>query len=445
MRVGHGDIATVAALPLMPPPEWPATALPTTAAAKQSLRCTVLIPAHDEELILGRALASLQQQTRAPERVIVIADNCTDGTAQVARDHGVEVVETVGNQEKKAGALNQQLSRVLPDAGESDVILVMDADSEISREFLEVGLGRLEADPSLMAVGGLFYGDPGHGLVGQFQRNEYTRYQRLVARKAGRVFVLTGTASLVRAYALSAVADARGEYVPGTPGHVYDTQAMTEDNELTFALRTLGAKMTSPQACRVTTEIMPSWKALWRQRLRWHRGALENIGAYGLTRATARYWAQQVTLAYGVIALSSFLLLTLISLLAADEFQTSWFWMAIGLIFLVERLVTVWAAGWRARAVAAPVFVELGYVVFLQVCFVVSLVHILTHQKAGWNYVPTERVGACLVVVYGILLPATVLTTGWFDALATFVAVNTLIFAFLAITHLLPAWRREGR
>ena len=255
--------------------------MPTAAAAKQALRCTVLIPAHDEELILGRALASLQQQTRTPERVIVIADNCTDGTAQVARDHGVEVVETLGNRDKKAGALNQQLSRVLPDTGESDVILVMDADSEISREFLEVGLGRLEADPSLMAVGGLFYGDPGHGLVGQFQRNEYTRYQRLVARKAGRVFVLTGTASLVRAYALSAVADARGEYVPGTPGHVYDTQAMTEDNELTFALRTLGAKMTSPQACRVTTEIMPSWKALWRQRLRWHRGALENIGAYG--------------------------------------------------------------------------------------------------------------------------------------------------------------------
>ena len=35
VRVGHGDIATVAALPLMPPPEWPATALPTTGAAKQ--------------------------------------------------------------------------------------------------------------------------------------------------------------------------------------------------------------------------------------------------------------------------------------------------------------------------------------------------------------------------------------------------------------------------
>ena len=61
-----------------------------------------------------------------------------------------------------------------------------------------------------MAVGGLFYGEDGGGLVGQFQRNEYARYQRVVARKLDRVFVLTGTASVIRGYALRAVAQARG-------------------------------------------------------------------------------------------------------------------------------------------------------------------------------------------------------------------------------------------
>ena len=115
------------------------------------------------------------------------------------------------------------------------------------------------------------------GFVGQFQRNEYTRYQRLVARKLGRVFVLTGTASVIRAYALRAVAEARGPLLPGPAGKVYDTLALTEDNELTLALKTLGARMTCPPECRVTTEIMTSWRDLWRQRLRWHRGALENI------------------------------------------------------------------------------------------------------------------------------------------------------------------------
>ena len=49
-----------------------------------------------------------------------------------------------------------------------------------------------------MAVGGLFYGEEGHGLIGQFQRNEYLRYGREIRRRRGRVFVLTGTASMFR-------------------------------------------------------------------------------------------------------------------------------------------------------------------------------------------------------------------------------------------------------
>ncbi len=93
------------------------------------------------------------------------------------------MVETVGNTEKKAGALNQQLARMLPNADAGDVVMVMDADSTISPDFLEVALGLLEEDPDLMAVGGLFYGEDGGGLIGQLQRNEYTRYQRVVARK----------------------------------------------------------------------------------------------------------------------------------------------------------------------------------------------------------------------------------------------------------------------
>ena len=50
--------------------------------------------------------------------------------------------------------------------------------------------------------------------------------------------------------ALKAVADSRGTLIPGPPGQVYDTLAMTEDNEMTLALKSLGAKMVSPMQCR---------------------------------------------------------------------------------------------------------------------------------------------------------------------------------------------------
>ena len=328
----------------------------------------------------------------------------------------------------------------------------MDADSTLAPEFLEVALDLLEADRELVAVGGLFYGESGGRLIGQFQRNEYARYQRLVARKLDRVFVLTGTGSVIRAYALRAVAEARGPLLPGPVGQVYDTLALTEDNELTLALRTLGARMTSPPQCRVTTEIMTRWRHLWRQRLRWHRGALENIGAYGFTRATAMYWGQQLALAYGVVALQSYLLLMTVTLLAADNIRWSAFWVGIGTIFVVERTVTAWRTGWRGRALAAAILPELGYAVFLQACFVTSFVQILLGRKAEWNYVPRPAshailgpwLFAWLLTAWGIVLPASVLQTDWYTTLAVWVAFNTLVFVCLSLLQLLPPLRGGG-
>jgi cellulose synthase/poly-beta-1,6-N-acetylglucosamine synthase-like glycosyltransferase len=243
-------------------------------------------------------------------------------------------------------------------------------------------------------VGGVFYGEGGGGLVGQLQRNEYTRYQRDISRRQGRVFVLTGTASLFRTYALKAVADSRGDLLPGEPGRVYDTLALTEDNEMTLSLRSLGAQIVSPMQCRVITGVMPTWRALWRQRMRWERGALENIGAYGLTRATIRYWFQQMAIGYGVIALNAYLLLLLITLLAADSFQFAWFWLGIGLIFVVERVATVWAAGWKGRLLALPLLIEIVYELVQQAAYVKSLFDIASSRSAGWNYVPREPAAA---------------------------------------------------
>jgi cellulose synthase/poly-beta-1,6-N-acetylglucosamine synthase-like glycosyltransferase len=159
---------------------------------------TVLIPAHNEEVSLPATIASLQSQSHAPGRIIVVADNCTDSTVQVALQAGVEVIESVGNTNKKAGALNQALTQLLPGQGENDVVMVMDADTSLDDGFLAAAVVRFTNDRALMAVGGLFYGEEGHGLVGQFQRNEYIRYGRQIRRRRGRVFVLTGTASLFR-------------------------------------------------------------------------------------------------------------------------------------------------------------------------------------------------------------------------------------------------------
>ena len=348
---------------------------------------TVLVPAHNEAGCIAETLASLLSQSHRPERVVVVADNCSDATEDIALALGVEVFRSVGNTRKKAGALNQALSELLPTQGENELVMVMDADTTLDDGFLEAAVRRMTDDRALMAIGGLFYGEQGKGLLGQFQRNEYVRYAREIKRRRGRVFVLTGTASLFRPRALRTVAEQRGHGLPGVPGDVYDTIALTEDNELTLALKSLGALMISPPECTVVTEVMPTWKALWVQRLRWQRGALENLGEYGLTPQTLRYWAQQIAIGYGVLALFSYFALILLMILAMDTWVWFPFWLGIGVLFAIERTITAWKGGWRARLVAVLIFPELVYDCFLNLAFLRGVFEIAFGRRATWKHV----------------------------------------------------------
>lgn len=346
---------------------------------------TVLVPAHNEAERITGTIQALKTQQEPPERIVVVADNCTDETPELARAEGVEVFETVNNTFKKAGGLNQALSRMLPTMGENDIVMIVDADTALDQGFLMEARRRFEDDRALMAVGGLFYGESGSGWLGQFQRNEYTRYSRDIHRRRGRVFVLTGTASAFRPRGLRAVAESRGTLIPGRKGDVYDTAALTEDNELTLALKSLGGLMVSPHQCSVVTEVMPTWRDLWHQRLRWQRGALENLGAYGVTPQTTRYWFQQLGIGYGALALGSYFAVMIIAFLARDEWVWYPFWMLLGLLFVVERVVTVWKSTWFARFVAALLIPELIFASYLNLVFLKGVVDILLAKQAQWG------------------------------------------------------------
>jgi cellulose synthase/poly-beta-1,6-N-acetylglucosamine synthase-like glycosyltransferase len=357
----------------------------TNARPTSDLRVTVVIPARNEALQLPATIASLRAQSNPPAAIWVVADNCTDDTAGIARANGAIVYETVANQHRKAGGLNQLLAQVLPTMVANDLVMVMDADTSLVPDFIALALAEFAADPALDAVGGLFFGHDAPGLLAQLQRNEYLRYGRDIGRRRGRVSVLTGTATIFRSDALAAVVLARGSVLPGNRGQVYDTYSLTEDNELTIALKTLGASMISPQGCQVSTELMPTWRDLWHQRQRWQRGALENIGMYGFSSATARYWAQQTGLGYGVIALWASFALMALSYVAYGLLVVIGFWFVIGLVFAVERTATVWNAGWRARLIAMPIVIELGYSIFLQAVFLKSMLDIAFGHAKHWN------------------------------------------------------------
>lgn len=346
---------------------------------------TALIPAHNEEKLIGATITSLLAQDRKPDRIIVVADNCTDGTVAVARSFNVEVFKTVGNNKKKAGGLNQALAKILPELGENDTVMIMDADTVLRQGFLKTAVKRFTDDRGLSAIGGLFFGEEVPGLLAQLQKNEYTRYSREIDRRKGRVFVLTGTASIFRARSLRTVAEQRGFLLPGTNGQVYDTHALTEDNELTIALKSLGALMASPSECMVETELMPNMKALWRQRLRWQRGAMENIATYGITSTTARYWSQQLGLAYSVFALWSYFLLIFLQIVSTDTWIWYPFWILTAVIFIAEKVWTVRKSTAKAKWLAATLFIELLYDTYLGIIFVKGVVDMALKRPARWG------------------------------------------------------------
>lgn len=157
---------------------------------------------------------------------------------------------------------------------------------------------------------------------------------------------------------------------------MYDTAALTEDNELTLALKSLGGLMVSPNQSSVVTEVMPTWKQLWHQRLRWQRGALENLGAYGLTPQTTRYWFQQLGIGYGAIALGAYFVLIIITILARDQWVWYPFWMLLGLLFMIERVVTVW----RSTLFAT----------FLNIVFLKGVFDILLARQSQWGQGDSE-------------------------------------------------------
>lgn len=349
----------------------------------QRQRLLVLVPAHDEEARIGAALDSLDAQTMPPTWTVVVADNCADRTADVARAHDAIVLHTEGNRDKKAGALNQALAQVLPLLDDDDRILVMDADSTLAPDFIE------NAEPYLRrgfgAVGGIFSGDTGGGLVGHLQRNEYARYARDVARLDGRCLVVTGTAAIFGVHVLREISAARrAGTLPAGDGNggVYDTTVLTEDNELTFALLHLGHHVVSPATCRLVTEVMPTWRALWRQRLRWKRGAVENCVQYGLTRVTSRYWGRQIFTALGIL-ISFVYLTTIVVALSSAGLHIQPIWLGISAIFVVERVVTVRARGWW-RMLAAATCYELVLDYFLQACHAKAYFDAIFRRRRSW-------------------------------------------------------------
>jgi poly-beta-1,6-N-acetyl-D-glucosamine synthase len=201
-----------------------------------------LIPAHNEQDRVGKAIRSLDEQTSKPDVRIVCADNCTDRTALAAQSAGADVFVTNGNEHKRSGALNQVLDLLLPQLRDDDAVLIMNADSFLAPNFVAEARRRLTQ--GVGGVGGVFMGLEGGGFVGLLHNTEYARFARELSKPNDVELVLTGAATLFSVQTLWNVVMARSAgLLPGGGSNVYNPDSADPDAELTLALVHLGYKV----------------------------------------------------------------------------------------------------------------------------------------------------------------------------------------------------------
>jgi cellulose synthase/poly-beta-1,6-N-acetylglucosamine synthase-like glycosyltransferase len=112
---------------------------PSVDGAAERTRFRILIPAHDEKLVIAGSLAAVRAQDY-PKSLFgctVIADNCSDETATLARAvDGIEVIERSDDARRGKGfALNAALAQILP-SRDFDAVVIVDADTLMRSDFL---------------------------------------------------------------------------------------------------------------------------------------------------------------------------------------------------------------------------------------------------------------------------------------------------------------------
>lgn len=241
-------------------PEW-------TKQGKELPTVSILIPAHNEEVVIRQTLKAMVQLSYPKHllEIIVINDNSSDGTGDIVQsfceqyDH-VHMIETkppfAGK--GKSTALNEGLK-----ASTGEVICVYDADNMPEQKAVyHLVLGLLN-DPKAGAVVGKFRViNAAKNLLTKFINIETICFQWMA--QGGRwkwfgIATIPGTNFAIRRHIL--------EELGG-----WDVHALAEDTELTIRVYNLGYVIRFFPAAITWEQEPETWKVWWRQRTRWARG-----------------------------------------------------------------------------------------------------------------------------------------------------------------------------
>lgn len=223
-------------------------------------RFIIALPANNEESVIGNLIKSLQMQDydKSLYDIYVIADNCTDGTANVARENGAIVYERFDEDKKTKGyALNWFLDKMKDKKDDYDALLVFDADNVVDKNFLNV-MNKKLCQGEVLVQGYRDIKNPTDTWVSGGYAIFYWTMNRLyhLARyNMGLSPLINGTAFMVKWDILI--------------DEGWNTKTLTEDIEFALINISKGVKLGWAKDAIVYDEQPLTFKQSWKQRERW--------------------------------------------------------------------------------------------------------------------------------------------------------------------------------
>ncbi len=236
--------------------------LPSSPQSTRTMRFDIIIPAHNEEAGIAEAVHSALSIDWPADRfrVIVVADNCADATAEIAAGAGAHVLIRQNSEQRGKG---YALAYAFHDSRErswADAVAVIDADSRVSTNLIEAMAARMERGEKAVQV---------HYGVSNINASWRTRLMTIAMTSfhqvRSRARERLGLSCGIRGNGW-ALTHALLEQVP------YASFSLTEDLEFGIELGMRGVRVAYADEARCDGEMVSGGKGARSQRQRWEQG-----------------------------------------------------------------------------------------------------------------------------------------------------------------------------
>ncbi|RLB40158.1 MAG: glycosyl transferase [Deltaproteobacteria bacterium] len=228
----------------------------------------VLVPAHDEKDGIQPTIAGVQSQLAVGDRVLVVADNCTDDTAELARVSGAEVLERSDPERRGKGyALAFGIDHL--EAHHPDVLIIVDADCHLTPGSIDALVQRTVQTQRPVQADYVFHATERApvSMISALATLVRNRVRPRGLRRLGQPCHLTGTGMAFPWSVLRAAPELGANIV--------------EDLAMGIELALLGHEPVLCIEAGVRSELPTGGHAAMQQRRRWEHGHISTILQHG--------------------------------------------------------------------------------------------------------------------------------------------------------------------